>query len=189
MPSGFVGRQVFAAVAPMCASWSMPCESVKPGCSRCELIRTVNRPKFTKPIWAELGAATSPLTFLNISLQYVVMAHIWTHPIDRELKKGSAELLILSLIEHRSRHGYEIGKLIEERSEGVLKYNVASFYPLLYRLEARGLIEGRWVEKTGQRRRRYYKLTTRGKKMLEAQRSTWANLVNAIRLITEAENA
>ena len=129
------------------------------------------------------------LTFLNISLQYIVMKHIATRAIDRELKKGSAELLILSLIEHRTRHGYEIGKLIEERSEGVLKYNVASFYPLLYRLEGRGLIEGRWVEKAGQRRRRYYKLTTKGKKMLKTQRSTWANLVNAIRLITEAENA
>jgi len=117
------------------------------------------------------------------------MKHITARAIDRELKKGSAELLILSLIEHRTRHGYEIGKLIEERSDGVLKYNVASFYPLLYRLEARGLIEGRWVEKAGQRRRRYYKLTTKGKKMLEAQRSTWANLVNAIQLITEAENA
>ena len=129
------------------------------------------------------------LTFLSISLQYIAMKHIATQAIDRELKKGSAELLILSLIEHRTRHGYEICKLIEERSDGVLKYNVASFYPLLYRLEARGLIEGRWVEKAGQRRRRYYKLTPKGKKMLEAQRSTWANLVNAIRLITEAENA
>ena len=117
------------------------------------------------------------------------MKYIGTKAIDRELKKGSAELLILSLIEHRTRHGYEISKLIEERSDGVLKYNVASFYPLLYRLEARGLIEGRWVEKAGQRRRRFYKLTPKGKKMLEAQRSTWANLVNAIRLITEAENA
>ena len=117
------------------------------------------------------------------------MKHIEMKAIDRELKKGSAELLILSLIEHRTRHGYEISKLIEERSGGVLKYNVASFYPLLYRLEERGLIEGRWVEKVGQRRRRYYKLTAKGKKMLEAQRSTWANLVNAIRLITEAENA
>ena len=129
------------------------------------------------------------LTFLDISFQYIAMKHIATRSIDRELKKGSAELLILSLIEHRTRHGYEIGKLIEERSQGVLKYNVASFYPLLYRLEARGLIDGRWVEKAGQRRRRYYKLTTKGKKMLETQRSTWANLVNAIRLITEAENA
>ena len=122
-------------------------------------------------------------------MQYVAMKHIAPTAIDRELKKGSAELLILSLIEHRTRHGYEISKLIEERSDGVLKYNVASFYPLLYRLEARGLIEGRWVEKAGQRRRRFYKLTPKGKKMLEAQRSTWANLVNAIRLITEAENA
>jgi PadR family transcriptional regulator PadR len=129
------------------------------------------------------------LTFLNISLQYVGMKHIGTQAIDRELKKGSAELLILSLIEHRARHGYEISKLIEERSEGVLKFNVASFYPLLYRLEARGLIAGRWVEKAGQRRRRYYKLTAQGKEMLKTQRSTWVNLVNAIRLITEAENA
>jgi PadR family transcriptional regulator, regulatory protein PadR len=136
-----------------------------------------------------LGAENNALTLPTISLQYVAMKYKATQAIDRELKKGSAELLILSLIEHRARHGYEIGKLIDERSKGVLKYNIASFYPLLYRLEARGLIEGRWVEKAGQRRRRYYKLTTKGKKMLEAQRSTWANLVNAIRLITEAENA
>lgn len=117
------------------------------------------------------------------------MKHIGTQAIDRELKKGSAELLILSLIEHRARHGYEISKLIEERSGGVLKFNVASFYPMLYRLEARGLIAGRWVEKAGQRRRRHYKLTAQGKEMLKARRSTWVNLVNAVRLITEAENA
>lgn len=73
-------------------------------------------------------------------------------------------MLILFPIEHRTRHGYQIGKLMDERSEGVLKYNVASFYPLLYRLEARGLIEGRWIEKVGQRRRRSYKLTTKGRR-------------------------
>ena len=83
---------------------------------------------------------------------------------DRELKKGSAELLILSLLEVRARHGYEISQLIEQRSEGTLKFNVASFYPLLYRLEKRGWIEGRWVEKAGQRRRRYYMLTGSGKR-------------------------
>ena len=129
------------------------------------------------------------LTFFDVWLQYVVMKHIGNQAIDRELKKGSAELLILSLVEHRACHGYEISKLIEERSEGVLKFNVASFYPLLYRLEARGLIMGRWIERAGQRRRRYYKLTAQGKEMLKTQRSTWVNLVNAIRLITEAENA
>ncbi len=109
--------------------------------------------------------------------------------IDRELKKGSTELLILTLVEHRARHGYEISKLIEERSDGVLKFNVASFYPLLYRMEARGLIEGRWVEKPGQRRRRFYKITQPGRAVLKAQRSTWEEFVNAIRRISEAENA
>src|SRR5262252_9821534 len=89
---------------------------------------------------------------------------------DRELKKGSAELLILSLLENRPRHGYEISKLIERESGGVLSFNVASLYPLLYRLEKRGWIQGRWVEKDGQRRRRYYRLTPAGRKVLEAQR-------------------
>src|SRR2546423_10032517 len=93
--------------------------------------------------------------------------------LDRELKKGSAELLILSLVEHRPRHGYEISKLIEERSDGVLRFNVASLYPLLYRLEKRGWVDGRWVEKAGQRRRRFYRLTAEGKKVLAAQRNTW----------------
>jgi PadR family transcriptional regulator, regulatory protein PadR len=108
---------------------------------------------------------------------------------DRELKKGSAELLILSLIQHRQRHGYEISKLIESRSGGVLVFNVASFYPLLYRLENRGLIEGRWVERAGQRRRRYYRLTSQGRKMLKEQRSTWRNFVDAMERITGAEHA
>jgi len=108
---------------------------------------------------------------------------------ERELKKGSAELLILSLLEARPRHGYEISKQIEQRSKGVLKFNVASFYPLLYRLEARGFIEGRWVEKAGQRRRRYYRLSPQGKKVLKAQRSIWRDFVNAMNRITEAENA
>jgi PadR family transcriptional regulator, regulatory protein PadR len=117
------------------------------------------------------------------------MSHITSPALDRELKKGSAELLILSLIEVRPRHGYEISKLIEERSGGVLRFNVASLYPLLYRLEKRGWIEGRWVEKAGQRRRRYYKLTAAGKKVLAAQRSGWRAFVEAINRITGLENA
>jgi PadR family transcriptional regulator PadR len=82
--------------------------------------------------------------------------------IDREWKKGSAELLLLSLLEALPRHGYEIGKLIEQRSQGALRFHAASLYPLLYRLEKRGWIQGRWVEKSGQRRRRYYRLTRAG---------------------------
>jgi transcriptional regulator len=109
--------------------------------------------------------------------------------LDRELKKGSAELLILSLVEVRPRHGYEISKLIEARSDGVLRFNVASLYPLLYRLEKRGWIKGRWVEKAGQRRRRYYKLTREGRKVLAAQRSGWEEFVAAIKRITGVERA
>jgi transcriptional regulator len=115
------------------------------------------------------------------------MQHTEAKKLDRELKKGSAELLILSLVEARPRHGYEISKLIEARSEGALSFNVASLYPLLYRLEKRGWIEGRWVEKAGQRRRRYYKLTRDGKKVLASQRSTWQSFVAAINRITEPE--
>ena len=109
--------------------------------------------------------------------------------LERELKKGSAELLILSLVEVRARHGYEISKLIEARSDGVLRFNVASLYPLLYRLEKRGWIQGRWVEKAGQRRRRYYRLTRDGKKVLAAQRSGWEEFVAAINRITRIETA
>ena len=105
------------------------------------------------------------------------------------MKKGSAELLILSLLEARPRHGYEVRKLIETRSDGVLKFNAASLYPLLYRLEKRGWIEGKWVEKAGQRRRRYYKLTKDGKKVLAAQRSIWESFVAAINRVTGAESA
>ena len=110
-------------------------------------------------------------------------------PADRELKKGSAELLVLSLVEARARHGYEIGKLIDARSRGALHYNIASLYPLLYRLEKRGWIAGQWVEKTGQRRRRYYKLTPVGRKVLATQRSGWKNFVLAINRIAGLENA
>ena len=107
----------------------------------------------------------------------------------RELKKGSAELLILSLLEARPRHGYEISQLIEEQSHGALTFNIASFYPLLYRLEKRGWILGRWVEKTGQRRRRYYRLTPTGRQILQQQRDTWLEFVAAMQRITGLKHA
>lgn len=109
-------------------------------------------------------------------------------PADRELKKGSAELLVLSLVEARARHGYEIGKLIEERSGGALRFSIPSLYPLLYRLERRGWIRGHWIEKTGQRRRRYYRLTSEGRHVLAAQRSSWKNFVAAINRIAGLEH-
>jgi transcriptional regulator len=96
------------------------------------------------------------------------------------VKKGSAEMLVMALVEDRPRHGYEIGKLIEERSGGALAFHVASLYPMLYRLERKGLLDGRWVEKAGQRRRRYYKLTAEGRRVLARQRSVWRQFMTAL---------
>jgi transcriptional regulator len=101
----------------------------------------------------------------------------------RELKKGSAELLILSLVEDQPRHGYDLCQLIERRSDGALRFKAASLYPLLYRLECRGWIKGRWVE-SGGRRRRYYRITAEGRRVLAAQREGWEAFVHAIHRIT-----
>jgi PadR family transcriptional regulator, regulatory protein PadR len=109
--------------------------------------------------------------------------------LDSELKKGTTPFLILSLLEVEPRHGYELSKLIESRSRGVVSIHAASLYPLLYRLETQGWIAGRWVEKPAQRRRRYYQLTAEGKRQLEAQRRGWIAFVRAIGQIAEVEYA
>jgi transcriptional regulator len=101
------------------------------------------------------------------------MTDIDTRALDRELKRGSAELLILSLLDARPRHGYELGKLIQTRSRGQLKFHIDSLYPLLYRLEERGWIKGVWVEKPDERRRRFYKVTPDGRRVLAQQRKRW----------------
>ena len=101
-----------------------------------------------------------------------------------ELKKGSAEFLVLSLLEHEPRHGYELQKLIDSRSKGVLTFHVATLYPLLYRMEERRWIVGRWVEKAGERRRRFYRLTSAGRVALAAQRESWKEFVAAINRVS-----
>ena len=106
-----------------------------------------------------------------------------------ELKKGSIELLILSLLEARPRHGYEIGKLIEARSGGELQFRISSLYPTLCRMEKKGWIKGRWVEKEGQRRRCYYRLTSQGSEALAAQRESWSKFVAAIHRVIESSHA
>jgi len=110
-------------------------------------------------------------------------------PAFDEAKRGSAELLILALVEHDDLHGYEIGRQIEVRSGGTLSFTLAALYATLYRLEARRWISGRWVEKAGQRRRRYYRITPAGKKFLAAQRRTWQQFIGAIVRIAGVEHA
>ena len=108
---------------------------------------------------------------------------------DLEWKKGSAELLVLSLLEAQPRHGYDISKLIELRSGGVLSFHVTSLYPLLHRLELQGWIEGKWVEKADQRRRRYYRLTADGRRVLRSKQQSWKDFVAAIGRVTGIEHA
>ena len=109
--------------------------------------------------------------------------------LNRELKKGAAELLLLTIIEPQPRHGYELGKLIETRSGGRLVFHLDSLYPLLYRLEERGWIKGTWVERPGERRRRFYGLTRTGQRVLRQQRQTWDEFVKAVSLVTRGEHA
>ena len=118
---------------------------------------------------------------------------MWPHMasplLSRELKRGSTELLILALLEERDRHGYELAQLIEERSRGAISFHAASLYPSLYRMEDKDLIVGRWVEKAGQRRRRYYSLTKTGRKALASQRSVWDGFFDALNRVARIRHA
>ncbi len=107
----------------------------------------------------------------------------------KDLRKGSAEIMILSLLEERDRHGYELARLIDRRSAGELTLHVASLYPILYRLERHGLIHGRWIEKSGERRRRFYRLTTDGARTLSAQRRSWSAFLSALTRVARLKQA
>ena len=117
------------------------------------------------------------------------MTGINTQALDRELKRGTAELLILSLLDARPRHGYELNKLIYTRSGGQIQLHIDSLYPLLYRLEERGWIKGTWVEKPNERRRRFYKVTPHGRRVLAKQRETWAAFAAAVQRVIGDEHA
>lgn len=108
---------------------------------------------------------------------------------NADMQKGSAEMIVLALLEVRPRHGYELAKLIEAQSENRLQFHVASLYPMLYRMERKKLVEGKWVEKAGERRRRFYRLTAAGRTALAEQRRSWREFVSALNLLTGFENA
>jgi PadR family transcriptional regulator PadR len=121
---------------------------------------------------------------------YICVSHIWRPNLSNaEFKKGSAEMLVLSVLEARDRHGYDICKRIEQLSGGELVFNVATFYPLLYKLEERGLIQGRWLEKAGERRRRFYKITAQGRRALLQHRLAFDKFVAAVAQVLGGENA
>ncbi len=120
------------------------------------------------------------------------MIHTYMPPTSsspRALQKGSAEVLVLAVLDGPQRHGYEIAQLIENRSDGRLKFPAATLYPLLYKLEKRGLVEGRWVEKAGQRRRRFYRLTAAGRAALGERRRLWREFFEALDRVARVKHA
>ena len=108
---------------------------------------------------------------------------------NTDMQKGSAEMIVLALLEGRARHGYELAKLIEAQSENRLQFHVASLYPMLYRMERKKLVEGKWVEKAGERRRRFYRLTAAGRTALAEHRRSWREFVEALNRLTGFEHA
>ena len=109
--------------------------------------------------------------------------------IERDLKRSSATLLVLALLEEESLHGYEIGKRIESRSGGKIAFNAASLYPLLYRLERRGWITGHWQQRAGERRRRFYRITAEGRRTVSGERGLWQSFVRALDSVVNLKKA
>jgi PadR family transcriptional regulator, regulatory protein PadR len=114
-------------------------------------------------------------------LQHMLLSDMSSAGAIREAKKGASELVVLAFLEDEPRHGYELVKLIDERSGGALTFNFASLYATLYKLEERGLVQGRWVERPNQRRRRYYRITPRGRDVLASQRREWGQFFSLVR--------
>jgi PadR family transcriptional regulator, regulatory protein PadR len=106
-----------------------------------------------------------------------------------DMQKGSAEMILLALLDARPRHGYELAKMIESQSDSKLQFHVASLYPMLYRLERKGWVDGKWLEKAGERRRRFYRLTPAGRRALAEQRRTWREFVNVLNRLTGFSHA
>jgi len=117
---------------------------------------------------------------IYVATSYIVSPYLENAVFSPEMKKGSVELLILSLLDAESRHGYELGKLIESRSGGRLQFQISSLYPVLCRMEDRGWIKGRWVEKKGQRRRKYYRITSLGRETLSVKQATWLEFAESV---------
>jgi PadR family transcriptional regulator, regulatory protein PadR len=100
--------------------------------------------------------------------------------LPSNIKRGSAELAILSLLAEEALHGYEIAKRIEKQTGGVLRFDVASLYPVLYGLERRGFVKGEWETAASGRERRYYRLTLEGRKKLKPLRQQWKEFFLAL---------
>ena len=100
--------------------------------------------------------------------------------IDRELMRGAGPVAVLKLLSRGEMYGYELVQALSAQSDGVLGMQQSTLYPMLYNLEAKGLIEADWRDTTTGRRRKYYTLTTKGQERLAADTRQWHALVDAM---------
>jgi DNA-binding PadR family transcriptional regulator len=126
---------------------------------------------------------------LTKTLQYRIPIFIMTKRIRSKIARGSAELAILALLAEQPLYGFEISKQIEEKTGGALHFTLASLYPMLYDLEKRGWIAGRWEPNRAGRDRRYYGLTPAGKKELVPLRREWNFFFQALNRLAGGTNA
>ena len=109
--------------------------------------------------------------------------------VGAQIKRGSAELAVLTLLARQPLHGYEIAKRIDEQTGGVLRFDVASLYPMLYRFERKAWVQAEWQTLANGRRRRCYRLTPLGRKQLAPLREQWRVFFRAFQSITGFQNA
>ena len=109
--------------------------------------------------------------------------------LDPKVKQGSSEVIILSLLSERDMHGYEIGKQVEELSGGILRFELASLYPVLYRMLNKGWLEAYWEKSAAGRKRRYYKLTREGRRQLAPLRKSWQQFFGALNRVARLHHA
>jgi PadR family transcriptional regulator PadR len=100
--------------------------------------------------------------------------------VERELMRGAGPIAVLRLLEAKEMYGYELAEALSRRTDGVLAIGQSTLYPLLYNLEKKRLIRGRWRESESGRKRKYYFLTKKGSGWLASQRKQWESLVGAM---------
>ena len=103
--------------------------------------------------------------------------------IERELMRGAGPTAVLQTLSKGEAYGYELVEALEKRTEGVLAMGQSTLYPLLYNLEAKGLIEANWKDAPSGRARKYYRLTSKGRRKLAEDVEAWNALAAAMRAI------
>jgi transcriptional regulator len=121
--------------------------------------------------------------------EYQYIAYLYMGQLNSRVKQGSSELIILALLSQRDMHGYEIGKQIDELSNGVLRFEMASLYIALYRMLRKGWVQAYWETSPAGRRRRYYRLTKSGRLKLTPLRRSWQEFFGALNRIARVTNA